>query len=160
MANTRLSEKIKVRRVVPCGASNEIFLAWINSRGGVDSYLFEAHHGVSRVTGETVSFMVTVENMASEQNMIKMIKRDAAKELTLIAPNVDLQTRVGLADILYSPEVYLLRNGLNSEWDSITGPTFQLVQVAAGRFDQGDTDEDRYDFNLSIVLQPILTLQR
>ncbi len=158
MANTRLSEKIKIRRRVPCGNANEIFLAWLNSRGGIDGFLFDAHYATARNSSTAIVITKTVELMESEESIISMIKKDSIKELSLIAPQVDSQTRIGLEELFSSPKVQLLRNGLNAEWDSVEGPKWQEVIVLDGRTDMGDTDETVFDFPIRIQLQPTQTL--
>ena len=160
MANKRISEKIKIRRRIPCGKSNEIFLAWINSRGGIDGFLFDAHYAVSRSSSNPIMIGRTVEDFATEESIISMLKKDSIKELSLIAPQADLQTRTGLAELFFSPKVKMLRNGLNAAWDEdgASNPEWQEVIVLDGRTDMGDSDEVVFDFPLRIQLQPIQTL--
>lgn len=158
MSNVRISEIIKIRRRVPCGTVNEIFIAWINSRGGIDGYLFDAEYATARNSSTAILITKEVELMATEESIISMIKKDSIKELSLIAPQVDNQTRIGLEELLYSPKVKLLRNGLNAEWDDVDGPEWQEVIVLDGRTDMGDTDEDVFDFPVRIQLQPTQTL--
>lgn len=159
MANTRISEIKKVRRVIPCGNANEIFLAWVNSRGGIDSYLFEAQHAVTRVSRVSVTLMKYVEDFKNGEAFISTLKKDGYTELALIAPQVDQQTRNGLEELYTSPKVKMLLNGLNQAWDSATvGPKWQEVTVLDGRDDMGDTDDDVFDFRLRIELQPKQTL--
>ena len=160
MANLRISEKIKIRRRIPCGNQNEIFLAWVNSRGGIDTILFNARHSVSRSSGNAVQIGENPEDFATGTSFISMLKKDSVKELGLVFPNADKQTRVGLEELYSSPRVMMLLNGLNSEWDAIAGPSWQEVTVLDGRVDMGDSDEDIYDFLLRIELQPMQTLWR
>ena len=161
MANTRISEKIKIRRIQPCGDANEIYLAWINSRGGIEQYLFQANYTINRAVGNSLTTSKFVEDYETGEAFISMIKKDALKELGLITPDCDEQTRIGLAEILSSPMVKILRNGLNSAWDSINpGPLWHEVIVQDGSFDQGDSNEDLFDFTLRLNMQPYKTLWR
>ena len=160
MANQRISEKKKIRRVKPCGNVNELFLAWLNPRGGIESYLFEADYGITRNTSNPYMINQYVEEIENGEGFISMVKKSSFKELGLVAPMVDKQTRVGLETLLESPKVKLLLNGLNKAWDvdPVITDKWQEVISVDGRFDQGDSDEDVYDFNLSIQLQPRKTL--
>lgn len=160
MATTRISEKKKIRRRKPCGNQNELFLAWYNSRGGIEGFLFEANHGVTRSTGDAYMIEKYTESIENGQSFISMIKKDSFRELQMVAPQVDKQTRDGLESILSSPKVYMLLNGLNEAWDSnpLIPPKWQEVIVRDGRSDMGDTDEDTWDFNLQIELQRTVTL--
>ncbi len=156
MANNRISEKITVRRVTPCGNANEIHLTFIHSRGGIDSFLFIAQHGTARSTGSSVVIGETVEEFESGVAFISMLKKDSIKELSLIAPQADKQTRTALEELFSSPKVLMLINGLT--WDSVGGPTLHEVIVLDGRTDTGDSDEDVFDFPIRIELQETKTL--
>lgn len=160
MANTRISEKKRIRRRKPCGDQNELFLSWVNSRGGIEGFLFEAHQAVTRVTNNSYMIGKYVEELESGESFISMVKKDSFKELQLIVPMADKQTRIGLETILSSPRVKMLLNGLNEAWDSnpLIPDKWQEVIVRDGRFDQGDTDDDVFDFVLLIELQPTSTL--
>ena len=158
MANKRISEKIKVRRIQPCGKANEIFLAWVNSRGGIDQFLFRADHAVARSTAKAIVIGKTVEEYETGVAFISMLKKDSIKELTLTAPQVDKQTRIGLEELFSSPKVLILKNGLNTAWDAVAGPDWQEVTVLDGRTDMGDTDDEVFDFPIRIELQQTKTL--
>ncbi len=161
MANLRLTEKLKLRRITPCGNINEIYLGWISASGAIGVMLFEADHGVTRSTGDSLMITNEPEDYASAESFISMIKKEGFRELSLIKVNADLQTREGLETILTSSLVKMLKNGLNAEWDDIEeGDRWQKVIVMDGQTDIGDTDEERKDFVVRIKLQPTKTLWR
>ena len=161
MSNLRLSEKKKIRRIQPCGDTNEIYLIWVNFHGGIENMLFEAHHGVMRSTGSSLTITNDPEDYINGRSFVSVIKKDGFRELSLVKSNADLQTREGLETILTSNAVFILLNGLNAAWD-IQGGSLKLqeVHILDGQTDIGDTDEELKDFELRIRLQPMKTLWR
>lgn len=152
-----MSEKKIVRRRKPCGYQNELFLMWVNSRGGIEGFLFEAHHGVTRATGKATTIGRYVEDFADGESFKSMVKKDSYKELLVVAPNCDEQTREGLSGLYDSPKVKML---LNKDWDDdpLYPDKWHEVIVLDGRNDMGDTDDEIMDFELRIELQPKKTL--
>ena len=158
MANKRITEIITIRRGRPCGKSNELFLGFLNSRGGIDTFLFEAHYATARNSSNSVLIGKTAEDYATAESIISMVKKDSIKELSLIAPQADLQTRTGLAELFATPISKMLLNPLDWDEDGGANPIWQDVIVLDGRTDMGDTDELVFDFPVRIQLQPIQTL--
>ena len=161
MSNMRISEVKVIRRVQPCTDGNNIFLSWRNSRGGIEGFLFQSPYAQSmRVTDSNI-IRLNPESIENDEAFISVISKQGGKELTLIAPSCDQQTREGLKSILTSPKVKMLTNPLT--WDTLSdgvpiGPKWLEVIVSEGRFDMGDSDDDLYDFILTIELQPESTL--
>lgn len=160
MSSERISVKKVIRRIVPCGDANEIFLAWKNQRNGIERMLFQADYAVIKDTGNAVMITREEDDYINGESFISMIKKDSFRELTLTFPQADLQTRNGLESILDSPKVGLLKNGLNAEWDSgyPNEPKWVEVTVKDKKQDMGDTNEVLLDFQIVIELQPVKTL--
>ena len=145
--------EIKKINVVNCTPEQPVFLRWLNSLGGFDSWLFSKSQQVDVDVTQGDNFHQVVNYLEEENTNVNVIKKNGNLLMTLGADNLTLQQLQGIRSILGSPKVYWLQG------QPQTNDFIRLtVLVKTGTFKLYDTEDTRHRIEFQII-SPNLYLQ-
>ncbi len=124
---------------------NPIYLAWVNTLGGWDYWLFEKTQKVNLGTGNIKTSDVYVEDLTKATGTTETVSKQAADKVTLGA-TVDIETFNAVRGVIYSPKVLKLVNQ-----DPVKWVTVQVEQTSVSY----ETKDSTADIEFSIILPEI-----
>jgi hypothetical protein len=141
---TRITEKKRVKIDRAC-KENPVFVTWINTLGGRESWLFHKYQTEGLQTGNGGTFEPYVEDLENSRGQVKDLTMFAQPQLTCFAV-VDNEDINGLMSLFYSINVEILTNP--ETWES-EGAIWQIYRPAEGSFKVIDTDEVRSNIEIT-----------
>ena len=88
--------EIKKINVVNCTPEQPVFLRWLNSLGGFDSWLFSKSQQVDVDVTQGDNFQQVVNYLEEENSNVNVIKKNGNLLMTLGADNLTLQQAKGI----------------------------------------------------------------
>lgn len=147
----RITEIKKVRYNNDC-VDNPIFLAWLNTFGAWNHWLFSKTQIISTVTGAEVVFENPIVDLENAESFVEVLSLNAGEGMILGATNLDRNDIEFVRTILRSTKVQMLFNPDTWEAD---GPEWITVIPSRGRFPLIETGEPRADISLDIMFPEI-----
>ena len=141
----RVTEKQRID-YVDCTLENPMQLAWINSIGGVDTWVFSKHQEYKLDVSNMDEFMPIINYLQVANGRQRVLKKDAYSMIKLGYEQLSEQQVIGIKELLISQYVVL-----------IDGSSAVVVVVKDGTFDIRDTGESKFDLEFDIVLPKLYT---
>lgn len=141
----RITEKKRIKIDSAC-RKNPVFVAWINTLGGREYWLFDTIQTEGLTTEKGGTFEPYQIDLENSRGQIFDVSVFAQPHLTVygIIDNEDIQ---GIKSLLYSPRVEILMNP--ETWEA-EGLTWQVFRPQQGSFKILNTDEIRSEFELTL----------
>ena len=140
----RITEKKRVKIVKSC-RDNQVFVAWTNTLGGREHWLFDTIQSEGLQTETIESFEPYTEDLESSRGQVIDLKIFAQPQITLYA-QVDTEDLSGFESLIYSVNVEVLVNP--NTWQT-EGPKWQIYRPLPASFLIQNTDEVRTDFEIT-----------
>lgn len=141
----RVTEKQRVD-YVSCTPENPMQLAWINSVGGIDTWVFSKHQEYNLDVKDMDKFEPIINYLQTANGRQRVLKKEAYSIVKLGYEQLTQQQVVGIKELLISPLVKL-----------IDGTNETVVVVKDGSFNLYDTGESKHDLEFEIVLPKLYT---
>jgi hypothetical protein len=148
MARITEEKKVKIYKGKTC---NPIYLAWLNTLGYFDYWLFHTKQLISYdIDGEII--VRDVEDLEIDTTIQDYISRNAVKSVVIGANDLILNDIEGLKGLLYSIRVQVLTNP--DDW-VVDGCKWQTVIVKSGSFNLIETNQSKFSIELEIMYPQI-----
>jgi hypothetical protein len=131
---------------VDCTPEQPFQLAWLNSLGGVDTWVFQRHQEYKLDAKDMDEFMPVINYLQVSNGRQRVLKKDAYMMVRLGYEQLSKQQVVGIKELLISPCV---------KW--IDGTNETVVVVKDGSFDIYDTGESKFNLEFDIVMPKLYT---
>jgi len=141
----RVTEKQRVN-YVSCTPEEPMQLAWLNSLGGVDSWVFQRHQEYTLEASDMDKFEPVIRYLQTANARQRVLKKDAYMMVKLGYEQLSQQEVIGIKELLISPLV---------KW--INGSNEIVVTVKEGSFQLYDTGESKFDLEFEIVMPKLYT---
>jgi len=148
-----ITEIKKVRFNDEC-VDNPVFIAWLNSVGAWNHWLFSRTQIISFTSGGEVTFENPVDDLENAESFEEVISLIAGKGMILGRTNLDRNDIEFIKTIIFSTKVQVLANP--DTWET-EGPEWITVIPSRGRFPLIETGEPRADISLTITFPEIKT---
>ena len=129
-----------------CDKENPIYLRWINDHGMIDQHLF----GVNQLYTSTVKngpiIRLNFTDYSTQEALTKILSKEAVREISLEAYDIDRQTVNALTELKESPLIQMWTN------TSITSPTWQDVTIKDGSTEMYNTQNLIFNWSATIQL--------
>lgn len=133
--------EIKDIDYVSCTPEQPMQLMWLNSLGGMDTWVFSRHQEYSADVSDVDQFEPVVNYLQVTNAVQKVLKKDSLTVVNLGYEQMDTQQVKGIAGVLSSPLVLANIEGY-----------FVQVAVKAGTYKVFDTGESRHKLEFDIIL--------
>jgi len=141
----RVTEKQRVN-YVSCTPEQPMQLAWLNSIGGVDQWVFERHQEYSLDASDMDEFMRVIRYLQTANARQRVLKKEGYIVVRLGYEQLSQQQVTGIKELLISPLV---------KW--INGTNEVVVMVKEGSFQLYDTGESKHDLEFDIIMPKLYT---
>jgi hypothetical protein len=138
--------EIKTVDYVDCTPDQPFQLAWLNSLGGVDTWVFQRHQEYKLDVKDMDEFMPVINYLQTSNGRQRVLKKDAYVMVKLGYEQLTKQQVIGIKELLISPLV---------KW--IDGTNETVVVVKEGSFELFDTGESKHDLEFEIVMPKLYT---
>lgn len=138
----------EVKRVdyVDCTPESPMQLVWINSLGGIDSWVFSKHQEYSLEVKDMDEFEPIINYLQMANSRQLVLGKDAYGVAKLGYEGLNRQQVIGIKELLISQHV---------KW--IDGSSERVVVVKSGTFRIYDTGESKSKLEFDIVLPKLYT---
>lgn len=129
-----------------CVPENPMQLVWLNSLGGVDSWVFTIHqeHDLDVKNGDMFEQIINYLQTANARQRVLM--KDAYMSIKLGYEGLTAQQVTGIKELLISPLVKV-----------VSGSSEIVVVVKDGTFNLGDVFDSKRSLEFEIVLPKLYT---
>lgn len=141
----RVTEKQRVDYVA-CTPENPMQLAWINSLGGVDTWVFQRHQEYTLDAKDMDTFEPIINYLQVANGRQRVLKKDAYMMVKLGYEQLTQQQVIGIKELLISQLVKL-----------IDGTNETVIVVKEGSFNLYDTGESKHALEFEIILPKLYT---
>jgi len=141
----RVTEKQRVN-YVSCTPEQPFQLAWLNSIGGIDQWVFERHQEYSLDVSNMDEFMPVIRYLQTANARQRVLKKEGYMVVKLGYEQLNQQQVIGIKELLISPLV---------KW--INGTNEVVVVVKEGSFQLYDTGESKHDLEFEIIMPKLYT---
>jgi len=131
---------------VDCTPEQPMQLAWLNSLGGVDTWVFQRHQEYKLDVKDMDEFEPVINYLQISNGRQRVLKKDAYVMVKLGYEQLTKQQVIGIKELLISPLV---------KW--IDGTNETVVVVKEGSFELFDTGESKHDLEFEIVMPKLYT---
>ena len=131
---------------VSCTPENPFQLAWINSLGGIDTWVFSHHQEFGLEVSDMDEFEPVINYLQLANGIQRVLGKDAYGTVKLGYEGLTKQQVVGIKELLISPLVI---------W--VAGTSETVVVVKDGTFKLFDTGESKFKLEFEIVLPKLYT---
>lgn len=129
-----------------CAPEQPMQLAWVNSLGGVDTWVFQKHQEYTLDVSDMDEFEPIINYLQVSNSRQQVLKKDAYMMVTLGYEQLNTQQVVGIKELLKSPYVLV-----------VDGSSETVVVVKDGSFDIYDTGESKHDLEFEIIMPKLYT---
>lgn len=138
----------EVKRVdyVACTPENPMQLVWINSLGGIDSWVFSKHQEHSLEVEDMDEFEPIINYLQMANSRQLVLGKEAYGVVKLGYEGLSRQQVIGIKELLISQHV---------KW--VDGASERGVAVKSGTFRIYDTGESKFKLEFDIVLPKFYT---
>lgn len=138
----------EIKRVdyVDCTPETPMQLAWLNTLGGLDTWVFSRRQEYTLSVSEVDNFEPIINYLQTANGVQRTLKKDAYINVKLGYEGLTAQQVTGIKELLISPYVVLV-NGSNQI----------VVVVKDGTFKFRDTGESKHSLEFEIVLPKLFT---
>ena len=141
----RVTEKQRIN-YVSCTPEQPMQLAWLNSLGGVDTWVFQRHQEYALDVKDMDTFEPVIRYLQIVNARQRVLKKDAFIMVKLGYEQLSQQQVIGIKELLISPCV---------KW--INGTNEIVVMVKEGSFQLYDTGESKHDLEFEIIMPKLYT---
>lgn len=141
----RVTEKQRID-YVSCTPEQPFQLAWLNSLGGVDTWVFQRHQEYTLDAKDMDNFEPVINYLQTSNARQRVLKKDAYMMVKLGYEQLKQQQVTGIKELLISPLV---------KW--INGNNEIVVVVKEGSFQLYDTGESKHDLEFDIIMPKLYT---
>lgn len=131
---------------VSCTPEQPMQLAWINSLGGVDTWVFSKHQEYTLDVKDMDTFEPVINYLQLANGYQRVLKKDTYVSVKLGYEGLDNQQVNGIKELLISPLVIL-----------VDGTSEKVVAVKDGTFKLFDTGESKHKLEFEIILPKLFT---
>jgi len=131
---------------VDCTPEQPMQLAWLNSLGGVDTWVFQRHQEYKLDVKDMDEFEPVINYLQISNGRQRVLKKDAYVMVKLGYEQLTKQQVIGIKELLISPCV---------KW--VAGTNETVVVVKDGSFDVFDTGESKFDLEFEIIMPKLYT---
>ena len=132
---------------IDCTPEQPFQLAWLNSLGGVDSWVFQRHQEYTLDAKDMDTFEPIINYLQISNGRQRILKKDAYMMVKLGYEQLTQQQVTGIKELLISPCV---------KW--IDGTNETVVVVKEGSFALYDTGESKHDLEFEIIMPKLYTV--
>lgn len=139
----------EVKRVdyVDCTPEQPFQLAWLNSLGGVDTWVFQRHQEYTLDAKDMDMFEPIINYLQIANARQRILKKDAYMMVKLGYEQLTQQQVIGIKELLISPCV---------KW--IDGQNEIVVVVKEGSFALYDSGESKHNLEFEIIMPKLYTV--
>jgi len=141
----RVTEKQRVN-YESCTPEQPMQLAWINSLGGVDQWVFHRHQEYTLESSDMDNFEPVIRYLQTANSRQRVLKKEGYIVVKLGYEQLSQQEVIGIKELLISPLV---------KW--INGTNEVVVMVKEGSFQLYDTGESKHDLEFEIIMPKLYT---
>tara|TARA_R110000868_G_scaffold355366_1_gene616860 strand:- start:133 stop:570 length:438 start_codon:yes stop_codon:yes gene_type:complete len=131
---------------VDCTPENPMQLAWINSLGGTDTWVFSKRQEYILDVSDVDTFQPIINYLQLANGVQRTLKKDAFMSIRLGYEQLNAQQVTGIKELLISPLVKL-----------INGTSEIVVVVKDGTFKLGDVFDSKRSLEFEIILPKLYT---
>lgn len=132
---------------VDCTPEQPMQLAWLNSLGGFDQWVFGRHQEYKMDVKDMDEFEPVINYLQIANGRQRILKKDAYMIVKLGYEQLTQQQVIGIKELLISPLV---------KW--IDGTNETIVVVKDGSFELYDTGESKFDLEFDIIMPKLYTV--
>ena len=132
---------------IDCTPEQPFQLAWLNSLGGDDSWVFQRHQEYTLDAKDMDTFEPIINYLQISNGRQRILKKDAYMMVKLGYEQLTQQQVTGIKELLISPCV---------KW--IDGTNETVVVVKEGSFALYDTGESKHDLEFEIIMPKLYTV--
>lgn len=141
----RVTEKQRVK-YVSCSLEHPFQLAWINSLGGIDTWVFNRHQEYALDAKDMDEFMPVINYLQLQKGRQKVLQKEAMISVKVGYEQLTKQEVVGIKEVLISPFVLY-----------VDGSNQVQVIVKDGTFDLYDVGESKFSLEFEVVMPKLYT---
>ena len=131
---------------VDCTPENPMQLAWLNTLGGVDTWVFSIHQEYSLSVSDVDTFEPIINYLQMANGVQRVTKKDAYMMVRLGYGGLTAQQVTGIKEVLISSLVKV-----------VNGTSEIVVAVKDGTFKLGDVFDSKRDLEFEIILPKLYT---
>ena len=138
----------EIKRVdyVSCTPEKPFQLAWLNSLGGTDTWVFSKHQEYKLDVKDMDNFEPIINYLQLANGRQRVLKKDAYMNVKLGYEQLTEQQVIGIKELLISPLVIF-----------VDGSNEIVVVVKEGSFELYDKGESKFDLEFEIILPKLFT---
>lgn len=141
----RVTEKQRVN-YEDCVPDQPFQLAWLNSLGGIDTWVFTKHQEYTIDAKDMDKFEPVINYLQTANARQRVLKKEGFMLVKLGYEQLTQQQVIGIKELLISPLV---------KW--INGTNEVVVIVDEGSFGIYDTGESKHDLEFDIIMPKLYT---
>lgn len=143
-----ISERLRFRAISEC-PKNPVYIAWINTLGGIDYWLFERKQNITMDITSEGTYQENYTTLADTYGPEKQLKKQAQERMIVITENISASDREALKELYLSNKVFIIDASLN--------PLKEII-IAPGSFLVSDTSINSSSLQFEILLPKINTI--